>query len=256
MILVIARKELRSLFMSPLAWIILAALQLAIGVMLVNRTDFYLETYPQLVGLPNAPGVTELVAAPVLLVLTRLLLLAVPLLAMGLIADERRNRTFTLLLSAPVKLSQIVLGKFLGLMIFIVIMFALYGLGPLSLLLGGRLDFGLLLGVVTGGVLLAAGFAAVSLYASSLTSHPVVAALLSFAFLIGLSIIGSKGTESLQEAPWSVFAPFFQVLAPIQNCEIFERGMFDTGALVCLLLLPAVFLLFTVRRLEALRLGA
>ena len=67
------------------------------------------------------PGATEIVIAPLFSAAAVVLLMATPMLAMRSIAEERRNRTMTLLISAPVSMTQIVLGKFLGLSAFLLV---------------------------------------------------------------------------------------------------------------------------------------
>jgi ABC-2 type transport system permease protein len=254
MVFTIAGKELKSLFASPLAWLVLCIVQIIVGYAFLRRLDDFLQMQSQLATLPNAPGVTELVAAPVFATLAALLLFAVPVLAMRMIAEERRNQTMVMLMSAPVSMSQIVLGKFAGLAVFLMLIVALTGLMPLSISGATRLDYGMLAGLAAGLVLLAAGFAAVSLYVSCLTAQPVAAAMGAFAALLGMLLAGEVVSESLRARGWSVAASLAQVLSPVKNFEPFGRGMLDTYTLACSILLIAVFLALAVRRLDAQRL--
>ena len=254
MILTITGKELKALFASPLAWVVLCVVQLIIGYAFLRRLDDFLQLQPQLATMASAPGATELVAAPVFGTLGALLLFAIPVLAMRLIAEERRNQTMVLLMSAPVSMTEIVLGKFLGLVIFLLSMVALATLMPLSIAGATRLDYGLLAGLAVGIALLAAGFAAVSLYVSCLTVHPVAAAIGAFAALIGMLLAGEVAGDSLRARGWGVAASFAQVLSPVKNFEPFGKGMFDTYALACSALLIVVFLMLAIRRLDAQRL--
>lgn len=118
MIATIIRKELHMLFISPLAWLLLALVQLVLAWVFLVRLDAFLEIQPQLLQIANPPGVTEIIVTPVFAVAAIVLLMITPLLSMRLIAEERRNHTLTLLISAPVSMMDIVLGKFLGLMVF------------------------------------------------------------------------------------------------------------------------------------------
>lgn len=254
MILTIANKELKALFASPLAWLVLAVMQVIASYAFLRRLDDFLQMQNQLAMMPNAPGATELVAAPIFGTLGALLLFAVPLLAMRLIAEERRNQTLVLLVSAPVSASQIVLGKFVGLTAFLVFVAALTLLMPLSIAPATRLDYGLLAGLFAGLVLLAAGFAAVSLYVSCLTAQPVAAAIGAFAVLLGMLLAGEVAGESLRARGWPVAAALAQVLSPVKNFEPFGKGLLDTYAIACSLLLIAVFLTLAIRRLDAWRL--
>ena len=64
MVFTIAAKELKTLFASPLAWLVLCAVQVIIGYAFLKRLDDFLQVQPQLVQLASPPGVTELVVAP------------------------------------------------------------------------------------------------------------------------------------------------------------------------------------------------
>lgn len=254
MILTIAGKELRSLFASPLAWVVLCVVQVIAAYAFLRRLDDFLQLQPQLANVPAAPGATELVAAPVYGTLAALLMFAVPVLAMRLVSEERRNQTMVLLVSAPLSMTEIVLGKFLGLAAFLLGIVALTTLMPLSLAGATRLDYGLLAGLAIGLALLAAAFAAVSLYVSCLTVHPVVAAIGAFAVLIAMLLVGEVAGDSLRGRGWAVAAGFADVLSPIKHFEPFGKGVLDTHALACLVLLIAVFLTLAVRQLDAQRL--
>jgi ABC-2 type transport system permease protein len=254
MIFTIAAKELKALFASPLAWIVLTVMQIIMAYGFLKRLDDFLQIQSQLAQMPSPPGVTELVAAPVFATLAMVLLFAVPLLAMRLIAEERRNQTMTLLTSAPVSTAQIVLGKFLGMLLFLALVIALTVMMPLSLATGTRLDYGLLASLSIGLVLLAAGFAAVSLYVSCLTTHPMAAALGAFGALLAMLWMGETVGDSLRTRGWHVPAALVQVLSPLRNFEPFGKGLVDTFALACSLLLVALFLALAVRQLEAARL--
>src|SRR5882672_7177479 len=254
MILTIAGKELKALFASPLAWLVLCVVQIIVGYAFLRRLDDFMQMQPQLASLASAPGATDLVAAPIFGTVAALFLFAVPVLAMRLIAEERRNQTMVLLMSAPVSMTEIVLGKFFGLMVFLLGIVVLVALMPLSIAGFTRLDYGLLAGLVMGIVLLAAGFTAVSLFVSCLTVHPVAAAIGAFAALLGMLLTGDVAGEGLKARGWDVAASLAQVLSPVRNFEPFGRGILDTYAIACSLLLTLAFLALTVRQLDAQRL--
>ena len=187
-VFVIARKELKLLFVSPLAWTFLALIQLIITWVFLGRLDAFLELQSQLMQIANPPGATEVIIVPMFAVASIVLLMATPLLTMRLIAEEWRNRTMILLISAPISLTTIVLGKFLGMMVFFLLTTLLTVILSLSLLAGGTMDFGLLVSNAVGLILLSASFVAVGLYISSLTSHPAIAALGTLGLLLALWI--------------------------------------------------------------------
>ena len=254
MIFTIAGKELKAMFSAPLAWVVLTLLQLILAFGFLKRLDDFMQVQPQLIQAPNPPGVTELVVVPVFATCAIIMLFAVPLLAMRLIAEERRNQTMVLLVSAPLSMTEVVLGKFAGLMVFLLLIVGITTLMPLALLAGGRLDFGLLASVIAGIALLAACFAAVALYASSLTAQPITAAIIAFSLLLGMLLTGETASDGLRERGWTVPAALAQVLSPLKNFESFAKGTLDTYSIVCMALLIVVFLILTVRRLDAARL--
>ncbi len=255
MILTIARKELKSLFASPLAWVVLGLVQFILALAFLNRLDDFLQIQAQLVQMPNPPGITELVVSAVYSTLSIVMLFAVPLLAMRLVAEERRNRTMVLLLSAPISMTEIVVGKFIGLLAFLALIVVVTSLMPLSLLAGGRLDWGLLASLAVGSLILVASFSAVCLYASCLTAHPLAAAMAGFGLLLGMLFVGETAADGLQARGWQVPAAFAQVLSPLKNFEAFSKGVIDTYSLACLLLLTIAFLLLAIRQLDSARLG-
>jgi ABC-2 type transport system permease protein len=254
MIHTIAAKELKALFASPLAWVVLTVMQLVLGYNFLRRLDDFLQLQPRLSQMMSPPGVTELVVVPTFGTLAVVLLFAVPLLAMRLIAEERRNHTMVFLTTAPVSITAIVLGKFFGLMGFLAIVTGLAVLMPFALAASTTLDYGLIATLAGGIVLLAACFAAVSLYISCLTAHPVVAALGAFGALLGMLLAGETAGDSLRARNWQVPAALMQVLTPVKNFEPLGRGLVDTYAIACSLLLIVAFLVMAIRRLDAMRL--
>ncbi len=243
----IAARELRSLFLSPLAWSVLAVVEFIIAYLFLGQVDEYARLQPQLARLESAPGLTEVVAGPIFGTAAVVLLLVAPLLTMRLVSEERRGGTLPLLLSAPVSMTEIVVGKYLGVMAFFLVMVGLIVLMPLSLLFGGTLDFGLLTTQVLGLTLMLAAFAAAGLFMSTLAGQPTVAAVASFGILLLLWILdwagGAAGGDSL-----------FAYLSLQRHYEALLKGIFDTSDLVYYLLFIATFLVLSVRRLDAERL--
>jgi ABC-2 type transport system permease protein len=139
-------------------------------------------------------------------------------------------------------------------MAFLLLIIGITTLMPLSLLLGGSLDFGLLLSLIIGAALLAACFAAVGLYASCLTAQPLAAAMIAFSLLLGMLLAGETAADGLRGRDLQVPAALAQVLSPLKNFEPFAKGMLDSYSIACMLLLVAVFLILTIRRLDAARL--
>lgn len=118
MAFVIAGREYRTLFLSPLAWSILGVIQIILAYMFLAQLDYYLMLQARIAAMPDAPGVTDLIVAPLFGNAGVILLLVTPLLTMRLISEERRNRTLSLLFTAPVSMAEIILGKYLGVFAF------------------------------------------------------------------------------------------------------------------------------------------
>lgn len=245
MIISIALRELRSMFLSPLAWTVLAVIQLVLAWSFFTQIDFFFNIQSQLATLPNAPGVTDLVVMPTFEVASIILLMVTPLLTMRLISEERRNGSIALLLSSPISMTEIVLGKFTGIVLFMLIFITMISLMPLSLLMGTELDLGKLAAGVFALMLLLSAFSAAGLYLSSLTSNPVVAAISTFGLLLLLWIINSNtGDASNTLDQLSLLGHFAPML----------RGLIDTADIAYFVLFIATFLLLTIRQLDSQRL--
>ena len=197
----------------------------------------------------SPPGVTDLVAAPLFASAAFILMLVVPLITMRLVSEERRSRTLPLLFSAPVSMTEIILGKYLGILAFLGIMLTLVALMPLSLLVGGTLDPEMLTSGLLGLLLMLAAFAAAGLFMSTLTAQPTVAAAATFGLLLLLWVIDWAGARS--EGARSGLLSY---LSMQHHYQALLRGMFDTADVAYFLLFILVFLVFSIRRLDAERL--
>jgi len=247
MIFTIAWRELRNLFLSPLAWCVLAVIQFIAAWRFLVGVDLFLKTSPSFAGIANAPGVTESIATPTYGFVAIFMLLAVPLMSMDLIASERRDGTIDLLLSAPISMTEIVVGKYLGLLLFLFIMLGFMTLMPLSLAVGTHLDYGRLFAGVLGLALLLGAFAAAGLFISTLTKKPVVAAISSFGFLLFLLVINWAGQGSEE------FSPVFYYLS-LNHYNSLLTGSFNSTDVLYYILFITTFLVLSVRRLDAYRL--
>ncbi|HEY9033107.1 MAG TPA: ABC transporter permease subunit [Pseudomonadales bacterium] len=248
MIFHIAVRELRSLFLSPLAWAILAVIQFILAWRFFVQVDFFFSIQPQLTVIDNAPGVTDLVAAPLYEFAGIVLLMIIPLLTMRLLSEERRSGTLKLLLSSPLSMTEIVLGKYLGILLFLGIVILLVTLMPLSLAIGTSLDMGKLFAGMLGLLLLLAAFAAAGLYLSSLTAYPTIAAVSTFGLLIMLMIIDSAGGNSQQASP------LFSYLSITRHNTPMLRGIVNSSDVAYYLLFIMTFIVLSIRQLDAQRL--
>lgn len=241
MILTIAHKEFRSLFVVPSTWLILGALQFIFAWFFLARLDAFLQVQSQLAQLANAPGATLAVAAPLFGTIALILMMLIPIFTMRLIAEERHNQTLALLMSAPVSDTHIVVGKFIGLMLFLLLIIASCMLMMLTLAAGTQLDAGLLLTNALGLILLAASYVALGLYISSLTAQPVVAAIGALAIFFGLWLVEVSAVDN--DNTW-------RALAPTSHFQSSNIGLLNSTDLIFFLLFCTTFLLLTIRRLH------
>lgn len=246
MILKVARKELKSVFASPMGWVILALLQFGFGTYFLNGVNEYFEVMSGAIRPAERTGVTMFIGQSVFGLASFVMLFSVPLLSMRLISEERRSNTLTFLFSAPLSLTEIVMGKFIGLVSFLSILVLMIGVMLCTLNAWADVDFGYLFANVLGLWLLVASFSAMGLYFSSLTAQPVVAAIITFIALFGLLIVDRflTGDET----------SVVNYLSLMHHFQPFARGLVDTADITYFLLFIITFLTLTVRRLDADRL--
>ncbi|MBI3899781.1 MAG: ABC transporter permease subunit [Gammaproteobacteria bacterium] len=248
MILTIARREFKNLFLSPLAWVVLAVVQTILAIIYLLSIRDVIEKSDQLMALEGIPGVTEMIVPSLYANAAMILLLVTPLLTMRLIAEERRNRTLPLLFSSPISMTEVVLGKYLGVLLFLWLLLAMIALMPLSLIFGGPVDFGLLGAATLGLALTLASFAAIGLFMSTLTQHPIVAAIGAFGLSLFFWIVDWSGQGDIHASVPAYLSLFNHYLT-------FLKGIFDSTAAVYYALLVVTFLTLSIRRLDADRLG-
>lgn len=244
MIFTIARREIITMFLSPLAWVILGVIQVVLGFMFLSLLDNYAILQPQLMRLENTPGVTDIVVAPLFQLAAIILLMIMPLITMRTFAEEKRNKTLTLLISSPLSMTEIVLGKFLGLFLFVFFLVSLLMLMPLSLYMGTALDTGRLVSIYLSMLLLLSSFAAIGLYLSSLTDNQTIAAVSTFGALLMLWIIDWVGETA---GGGQNVAAYLSILRHHQSML---EGVFNFSDLAYYLILITTFLVLTIRQLD------
>lgn len=242
----IALKELRSLCASPTTWMLLGVFQFVFAWFFLVRLDSFLQVQNQLAQIANAPGATQAVAVPLYDTAALILMMLIPLFTMRLVAQERRDHTLVLLIAAPISGAQIVLGKFIGLMSFLLCVIAGCTLMMLTLEAGTQLDFGLLMGNALGLLLLAASYASLGLYISTLTAQPPLAAIGSITLLFGSWLTDASAVGG--DNPLRAFAPTAHLAS-------FTHGLLSSPDLVYFLAFCAVFLWLATRRIQNGRAG-
>lgn len=227
------------------AWLLLALLQFVLTWVFLGHLDAFLQVQPQLLQMVNPPGFTEVIVVPVFSMAAIVLLMMTPLLTMRHLAEERKNHTLTLLMSAPVSATEIVLGKFLALIAFLCGVIGLVMVLSLSLLTGGALDVGLLMSNALGLFLIACTFMALGLYISSLTAQPVIAAIGTLGILLIVWIM---------DLVFDDFGSGIRHFSIFNHFAQFNQGLLDSFSIAYFALLTFLLLVLTIRRLDGERL--
>jgi ABC-2 type transport system permease protein len=175
--LALLAKEEKALFISPIAYVLIAVFLLIMGysftlALFISHTMTLVHMFFQIFTL---------------------FLLTVPIITMRLIAEERKLRTMEVLLTSPITETQIILAKFVASMSLIVLMLILSAAYPIVLAIYGDPDWGPIFSGYLGLVLLAGALVGVGLLMSALTNNQIIAALLSLSIFLLLWIIDEYG---------------------------------------------------------------
>ncbi len=246
MIGLITRFEYRRLFLSPLAWTLIAGLQFILALLfLVFLENFITELQPRLALIDDAPGATDTVITPMLIWAGILWLAVIPLLTMRSFSEERLYQRQALLMSSPISISEIVMGKYLGLLLFLATALSPTLLTAVSLSTGTQLDWGKLIAGFMGLYLMLASFSAAGLFLSTLSRQPAMAAALSYGLLALLFVFyitgKTQGSESVLFIYLSHFGHFLNLSSGlVYSSDILYFLLFSTG-----------FIILTIQRLDS-----
>jgi ABC-2 type transport system permease protein len=227
--LAIARKEFKSYLASPMAYVVTGIFLVLTGVFFGISSSTYMET--SIGGFLNSGSI--------------ILLLLAAVLTMRLIAEERKLGTMELLLTAPVRDSEIILGKFLGSLGILTVMLALTFYYPLLLMIFGDPDMGAIGTGYLGIFLLGTTCLAVGLFASSLTSNQIVSAVVAGGILFALWFLGVA--SSYLPAALGKVVNYFSLSYYFPD---FVKGIIDTRGLIYYLSITALFIFLAIRSLE------
>src|SRR5262245_20411002 len=252
-VLTIAGKEIRSYFSSPVAYVLLAAYLALAGYFFYALLVAFNQTL-QIYSMMRNPealqrfNLNQMVIVPLLHNLSVLLIFIVPAITMRLFPEEKRAGTYELLLTSPVRVGEIVLGKFLGGTVLVLLMVALSGLFGLLLRAYGNPEIPMMLAGYLGLALLALTFLALGTLVSSFTDNVVIAYVGALFALLVLYTVGWLG-ETLQ----GVSGGIVKYASITEHFSELTKGIIDTKDLVYFVTLLVVSLFLTQRSVESIR---
>ena len=229
---VIAKRELNTYFLSLMAYFVLTLFTLA------NALGFATWLRGTLID-PNV-----VINAVIGWALT-LLVFAVPVITMRLFSEEVSSGTVETLLTTPVSDTEVVLGKYMGVLIFGMAMLVPVALECVYLTTLGGVDYGPMASGFLGLYLAFALFLAVGLFCSSVTRIQVGAAIMTFVILLGLLLLGNLVGQSQ-----SAIGKALTYMAPARHVSGFFKGVVDSRDLVYFVASTCMFLFLSVKVLE------
>lgn len=228
--LAIFKRELRSYFQSPVGYVYLFFF------LMVSGLVFWVANI-------NA-GSTD--TATYFSWLRYLLIVILPLLAMKLFPEERKNKTDQILVTSPIHISSIVIGKFLA-------AYAVFCIGLLPtvfnmvfLSIYGYLEWGIVIGNYVGLLFIAAAFLAISMLMSVMTESMITAFIMGV-FSLGVFAMADIISELVNN---TIFTKIVNAISLTQRYSEFSTGLFDIATLVYFLSLAVIFLFLTVRVID------
>jgi gliding motility-associated transport system permease protein len=252
-ILAIAAKDLRSQFVSPIAYVVLTGFLLLGGWFFFNllaRFNFLLNLYLSFRN-PEAMqrlNLNDFVIAPLLHNLSVILVILVPVITMRSFAEEKRTGTYELLMTSPLSVTEIVLGKFFGALAFVFFMLLLTGVYPLILVLYGNPEMGVILSGFLGLLLLATAFVAVGLLTSSFTENQIIAAVSCLVALLLLYVISWPA-----DTAGETMGAMLKYASLTEHFSELVKGIIDTRDLAYFASVIVLALFLTQRSVESLR---
>ena len=256
----IAGRELGSLFVSPVAYAVLTLFAVLAGFFFLSGVLQFQEYVVRLQAFQAMEQLEQLnlndhVIAPFLHVMSVVLLFLIPGITMGLVAAEKANGTQELLLTSPITIWELVLGKFLAAAAFIAILVAMLAIFPAILFTYGDPEIGKTAAGLLGLLLVGLVYVAIGAFASSMTQNQLIAFALSFVLLLVLWMIGFLA--DLGAAGGAVTNDAFgNVLRWLSTAEHFEgmvMGLVDTKDLAYFAVMTIAFLVLAKTAIESVR---
>ncbi len=246
----IARRDFQSYFTSPIAYIVIAGFLAIMGWMFfwsLNHFNIQNMQYMQYGG-GKGPSITEAIIRPLYGNMNVVFLFLVPFITMRLFAEERRQHTIALLLTAPIHLTEIILGKFLAAFALVLIMLLLTGFYPIMLFATGNPELGPIVASYIGTLLLAGCCLSLGILFSAMTENQIVAGALTFSSGLFFWLVSWA-----QQAAGSVFGELLNYLSLTGHYNNFGQGLLHSSDIVFYLSFIGLGLFFTHRVLDSYR---
>jgi ABC-2 type transport system permease protein len=253
-VLTIAGRELRSIFVSPIAYVVMTGFLLLGGWFFFNllaRFNLLVSMYSSFQGGAEAMqrlNVNEFVLAPLFHNLSVVLVILIPMITMRGFAEEKRAGTYELLLTSPVATWEIVLGKFVGMVAFICVMVSLTSIYGLILWIYGNPEVGIMIAGYLGLLLLAITFVTIGLFASSLTENQIIAAVTGLVMLLLLFVIAWPADSAGQTV-----GDVLRYVSVTEHFASLVKGVIDSKSLIYFATMIAGWLFLTQRSVESIR---
>jgi len=249
-ILIICKKELKSYFASPIAYLLMAIFAVIFGFFFYSATAIFVVRgmESQMMGRGMPMDVNEWVIRPLLMNASVVGLFLIPMITMRLFAEEKRSGTIELLMTSPVRDSEIILGKWLAALIMYMCVLAISAINIGILFMYGKPDWKpILMGylglLLQGGCLLAIGS-----FISTTTRNQIIAGGATFAVCLLLWVL--DWVSAYEQAAW---AKVISYLSVVTHFEPFSKGVLDTKDVVFYVSMIFFGLFLTARSMESLR---
>lgn len=247
----IAKNEFRYLFYSPIAWFVLLVFMVQCAYfysdqiyLLSNAQDIYLKNSPSFKGFTDPITLTTFTDGRFFPNIMQNLFIFLPILTMGLISRENNSGTSALLFSSPVSIRRIVLGKYLGIMLYNLLLLSVAAIFVVAGMLTIKdVDYGLLLSALLSFYLLVCAYSAIGLFMSSLSSYQIVSALGTFTAIFILSQIGGmwQRYDFVRDLTW--------FLSLQGRTHKMMHGLIISRDIIYFILVTVMFIAFTYLRL-------
>jgi len=249
-VFLIWRKELRSYFVSPIAYLLLTMFALIFGFFFWNALGYFvmMGMESQLRGQPMPMNLNEEVIRPLLSNASVIGLFFIPMITMRLFAEEKRSGTIELLVTSPIRDLEIVIGKWFAALTLYAAMLFFTAINFAFLFKYGNPDWKPLAIGYLGLLLQAGGLLAIGTFISTLTKNQIVAGAATFGVCLLLWVL--EWVSGYETATWAQVLAYMSV---ITHFESFAKGVLDLKDAIFYLTVIFLGLFFTARSMESLR---